>query len=85
MLNFGDLHSIICDCWAKIVEDQIEVDRIKEEMGHDLVIKRVDALVMQRLLEYTEKKVHSLTVFVVGLMLVMFGFLVDKVHYLMNT
>lgn len=54
-------------------------------MGRDLVIKRVDALVMQRLLEYTEKKVHFLTIFVVGLMLVMFGFLVDKVHYLMNT
>ncbi|CAI9269962.1 unnamed protein product [Lactuca saligna] len=84
MLNFGDLYSIFCDRGAKKVEHQIEVGRIKEEMGHNLVITKVDALVMQRRLEYTEKKVHYLTVFVVGLVLVMFGFLVDKVHYLMN-
>ena len=60
----------------------MEVGRIKEEMGHDFVISRIDMLSVQRRLDCNEKKVHVLTVLVVGLVVLMFGFLVDKLHSL---
>ncbi|CAI9273818.1 unnamed protein product [Lactuca saligna] len=83
-LNFGDLHSIFYDCGVKIVEQQIKVDYINEEIGRNLEISRVDSLTMQRRLTHTKKNVHTLTVLVVRLMVMMFGFLVDKVHSLIN-
>ena len=39
-------------------------------------------LYVQSRLDRNEKKVHALTVLVVGLMVVMFGLLVDKLHSL---
>ncbi|KAL7591811.1 hypothetical protein Lser_V15G33262 [Lactuca serriola] len=55
-VNFGDLHTIYCDCGAEIAEQKMEVDRFKEEMGRDLVLSRVQSLALHRRIERTEKK-----------------------------
>ncbi|KAL7612984.1 hypothetical protein Lser_V15G07334 [Lactuca serriola] len=55
-LNFGDLHTIYCDCGAEIAEQKMEVARFKEEMGRDLVLSRVQSLALHRRIERTEKK-----------------------------
>lgn len=60
------------------------MDRINEEIGCDLVNSKVGLLTMQRHLTHTKKRVHTLTVLVVGLVVVMFGFLVDKVRSLIK-
>ena len=49
-----------------------------------MVITKVNSLIMQCRLEHTEKKVQSLTMLVMGMAVLMFGFMVDKVHYLMS-
>ncbi|CAI9291559.1 unnamed protein product [Lactuca saligna] len=78
-LNFDNLHTIFCECGAQIAEQKVEVDRLKEEMDRDLVMCRMDSLALHRRLEQAEKKLHSVIVLVVGLVIVIFGFLMEKV------
>ena len=58
------------------------MDRIKEEMGRDSVISRVEMLVVHRRLDRQDKKMQAMTVVLVGLVVVTLGFLVDKMHTL---
>ncbi|CAI9299299.1 unnamed protein product [Lactuca saligna] len=83
-LNFGDLHTIYCDCGAEIAEQKMEVARFKEEVGRDLVLSRVQSLALHRRIERTKKKVTSLTVLVIGLVIVTFGFMVEKFLRIVN-
>lgn len=46
-LNLDDLHSIFCDYGEKIAATQHELERIKEVIGRDYVISRVDVLNIQ--------------------------------------
>ncbi|CAI9292773.1 unnamed protein product [Lactuca saligna] len=78
-LNFDDLYTIFYECGAQIVEQKLEVEHLEEEMGRDLVISKVDLLALHCRLEQTGKKLHSITVFVVGLVFAIFGFLVANV------
>ncbi|KAL7587859.1 hypothetical protein Lser_V15G38895 [Lactuca serriola] len=82
-MNFNDMHTIFCDCEERMAETQVEMDRIKEEMGRDYVISRVEMLVVQSRLDCNDKKMQAMTVVLVGLMVVTLGFLVDKMHTLM--
>ncbi|CAI9292716.1 unnamed protein product [Lactuca saligna] len=82
-MNFSDIHTIFCDCGERVAETQVELDRIKEEMGRGSVISRVEMLVVQRRLDRQDKKMQAMTVTLVGLVVATLGFLVDKMHTLM--
>ncbi|CAI9302522.1 unnamed protein product [Lactuca saligna] len=81
-MNFSDLHTIFCDCEERMTESQVEMDRIKEEMGSDSVISRIEMLTVQCRLDRNNKKMQDMTVVVVGHVVVTFGFLVGKMHTL---
>ncbi|KAL7605150.1 hypothetical protein Lser_V15G15184 [Lactuca serriola] len=82
-MNFSDIHTIFCDYGERMAETQVEMDRIKEEMGRDSVISRVEMLSVQRRLDRQDKKMQAMTIVLVGLVVVTLGFLVDKMHTLM--
>ncbi|CAI9280301.1 unnamed protein product [Lactuca saligna] len=82
-MNFSDIHTIFCYCGERMVETQVEMDRIKEEMGRDSMISRFEMLAVQRRLDRQDKKMQAMTVVLVGLVVVTLGFLVDKMHTLM--
>ncbi|KAL7603053.1 hypothetical protein Lser_V15G18909 [Lactuca serriola] len=62
----------------------MEVTRLKEEMGRDLVLSRVESLALHRRIQRTEKEVTSLTILVIGLVIVPFGFMVEKFLRIVN-
>ncbi|CAI9271729.1 unnamed protein product [Lactuca saligna] len=82
-MNFSDIQTIFWDCGERVAKTQVEMDRIKEEMGRGSVISRVEMLVVQRRLDRQDKKMQAMTVVLVELVVVMLGFLVDKMHTLM--
>ncbi|CAI9282135.1 unnamed protein product [Lactuca saligna] len=81
-MNFSDIHTIFCDCGEKMAETQVEVNRIKEEMGRDSVISRVEMVAVQRRLDRNEKKLHAMTVVVVALVMVTISLMIEKIHAL---
>ena len=83
-LNLNDLHMIFCDCGEKIVEQQGQVDRMKEEMGRDYLHSRVDVLNMQQRFEKVEKQIQVIALLVVGLVVVMLLLMIFIIHLIVN-
>ncbi|CAI9266257.1 unnamed protein product [Lactuca saligna] len=81
-MNFSDIHTIFYDCGERMAETQVEVNRIKEEIGCDFVISRVEMVAMQRRLDRNEKKMHAMTVVVVALVMVTISLMIEKIHAL---
>lgn len=75
-LNLNDLHTILCDCGERRTTQQTEVDRLKEEMGPDYLLSRVDVVNLQHKFKHIEKKIKGIVVLVVGLVVVMFIFMI---------
>ena len=83
-LYLNDLHTIFCDCGDKTAEQKGEVERMKEEMGHDYLHSRVDVLNMQQRFEKVEKQIQVIALLVVGLVVVMLLLMIFIIHLIVS-
>ncbi|CAI9297755.1 unnamed protein product [Lactuca saligna] len=83
-LNLNDLHTIFYDCGEKIVEQQGQVERMKEEMGRDYLHSRVDVLNMQQMFDHVEKQIKAIALLVVGVVVNMFLVMIFIIHLIIS-
>ncbi|CAI9270747.1 unnamed protein product [Lactuca saligna] len=75
-LNLNNLHTIVCDCGDKIVASQIEMQRLKDQLGKDFIMCRVDHISLQYKLEYHNRQLKAIVVVMGSVMVAMFGMMV---------
>ena len=78
------MHTIFCDCGEKIVEQQGQVKRMKEERVRDYLHSRVDVLNMQQRFDHVEKQIKAIALLVVGVVFVMFLVMIFIIHLIIN-
>ncbi|CAI9285002.1 unnamed protein product [Lactuca saligna] len=83
-VNLSDLHSIFCDCGDKIVANQIEMQTLKDQVGKDFIVCRVDHISMHHKLEDHERKLKVIALVMGGVMVAMLGMMMIGVKVLMK-
>ncbi|KAL7599772.1 hypothetical protein Lser_V15G24462 [Lactuca serriola] len=72
-LNLNNLHYIFCDCGDKIVANQIEMQKLKDQLGNDFIVFRIDHISLQHKLEDHEMKLKENVVVMGRVMVAMLG------------
>ncbi|CAI9286293.1 unnamed protein product [Lactuca saligna] len=83
-INYNVLHSIFCDCGPKITENQTEKKRLKEQLGQDYIICRIDHISLQHKLDDHDQKFKVVGVAFGGMMMGMLLLLVVGLHFLVK-
>ncbi|CAI9295340.1 unnamed protein product [Lactuca saligna] len=65
-LNLSNLHSIVCDYGNKIDVNHNEMHKIKEQIGQDFLVCRVDHISIPHKLEDHDMKLKAIVVVMVG-------------------
>ncbi|CAI9266786.1 unnamed protein product [Lactuca saligna] len=83
-LNLNDLNSIFCDCGDKIPANQIEMQTLKDQVGKDFIMCRVDHISLHHKLEDHDRKLQAITLVMGGIMVAMLGMMMVGVKVLMK-
>ncbi|CAI9281885.1 unnamed protein product [Lactuca saligna] len=83
-LNLNDLHSIFCDSGDKIAANQIEMKTLKDQVGKDFIVCRVDHISLHHKLENHERKLKMIDVVMGGVMVAILGMMMVGVKVLMK-
>ena len=79
-VNLSDLHSIFCDCG----DNQIEMQTLKDQVGKDFIVCRVDHISLHHKLEDHERKLKAIALVMGGVMVAMLGMMMVGVKVLMK-
>ncbi|CAH1416424.1 unnamed protein product [Lactuca virosa] len=83
-LNLNDMHSIFCDCGDNIAANQIEMQTLKDQVGKDFIVCRVDHISLHHKLEDHDKKLKAIALVMGGVMVTMLGMMMFGVKVLMK-
>ncbi|CAI9285618.1 unnamed protein product [Lactuca saligna] len=83
-VNLGDLHSIFCDCGDNIVVNQIEMQTLKDQVGKDFIVCRLNHINLHHKLEDHERKLKAIALVMGGVMVAMLGMMMVGVKILMK-
>ncbi|CAI9289401.1 unnamed protein product [Lactuca saligna] len=83
-LNLNDLHSIFCDYGDKIVANQIEMQTLKDQVGKDFIVCRVDHINLHQKLEDHDRKLKAIALVMGSVMVAMLGMMMVGVKVLMK-
>ncbi|CAI9290485.1 unnamed protein product [Lactuca saligna] len=83
-INYNVLHSDFCDCGPKITENQTEMKRLKEQLGQEYIVCRIDHINLEHKLDYHDQKFKVVGVALGGMMLGMLLLLVVVLHFLVK-
>ncbi|CAI9282778.1 unnamed protein product [Lactuca saligna] len=83
-INYNVFHSIFCDCGPKITENQTQMKRLKEQLGQEYIVCRIDHISLQHKLDDHDRKFKVVGVALGGMMLRMLLLLVVMLHFLVK-
>ncbi|CAI9284567.1 unnamed protein product [Lactuca saligna] len=83
-VNLSDMHLIFCSCVDKIAANQIEMQTLKDQVGEDFIMCRVDHISLHHNLEDHERKLKVIALVMGGIMVAMLGMMMVGVKVLMK-